>query len=126
MLGQTQFVKCNANIPSDLAKAKLNSSNDYCSSPLHPPPFWCTQKKRVVGVERPFLYHAIAFERGVVSPAFSVLYSCSLKKPEPDGREAFHPTVIQPKHLPGNGRGLFTETKHRPALCYTITNDFSV
>lgn len=29
---QTQFLRCNTNISSDSAEAKLNSSNDYCSS----------------------------------------------------------------------------------------------
>lgn len=39
--------------------------------------FLCT----LAGADRTFLYHAIAIERGVMFPAFSILYSCSLRSP---------------------------------------------
>lgn len=126
--GRMQFLKCNANIPSDLAEAKLNSSNDYCSSLFSPlPPLWCAHKREDLQVQKDHSSIVLSlFERGVVFPAFSVLYSCRPAEPEPDGRVPFHRRAIQPKHLPGNGWGLFTETKHRPALCDTVTNGFSV
>lgn len=133
--GRAQLLKCNANIPSDLAEAKLNSSNDYCPSlfipsslrPRPPPPSRALIKEKTCRCRRTIprsCYHFL--KGGVVFPAFSVLYSCRPAEPEPDGRVALHRRVVQSKHLPGNGRGLFAETKHRPTLCDTVTNGFSV
>lgn len=116
--GRTQSLKCNANIPSDLAEAKLNSSNDYCSSlfiptpPTPQPPSRALIKEKTCRCRRAiprWCYHVL--KGGVVFPAFSVLYSCRPAEPEPDGRVAFHRRAVQSKHLPGNGPGPFCRDK---------------
>lgn len=49
---QTQFLRCNTNISSDSAEAKLNSSNDYCSSLfLFFFFFWCAHKRKDLQVQ---------------------------------------------------------------------------
>lgn len=54
--------------------------------------FWYAHKRKILGdAERTFLYHAICVERGVVFPAFSVLYSCIPAELEPDAGVAFQP-----------------------------------
>lgn len=59
------FWRCNANIPSDLAEAKLNSSNDYCSSTVL---FWCAHKSEYLAMQEE---HS-SFRTGLLFPAYSI------------------------------------------------------